>query len=1213
MSPGRRCLQRSWLVAGILGLYLPIWALAGTTGKVAGRVGAAGGAPVPGVAVTVEGTRLGASTDADGRYIILQVPPGEHTVTAQLVGFRTVSVTNVRVNADLTAIVDFTLTEEAIEVQPVTVTATRPPIEKDVTSSQIIVDSRQVYNAPVARVIDYMGYEPGVVIGHSNEINIRGGGPEEVSFEVDNLSRVDALTSKGLTHLNLTMVSEVTVLTGGFNAEYGNMRSGVVNAVYKDGTERGWGLPWLAGVVGGSPAAKKHFGPGAYDPSEYVYRVVADSSITHSGISNYGSAVYWPDLYPQTRADTALQALKAKAPTQFLAIAGFSGWTARAASLKLKGAFGKKDWNPAELREAWQWEANMNEPAWQYGNKPDENVDLSLGQALPHRLGGIVVGYSYAKVMTAVPAIRPFYSDQTIDAKLTLTPSDQLKIHLSGVVGKSLSVGAASENGAAYSEELASRGGGGVYGNAPVGLRAPGDLLGSVTAGGTGEGSAPNKLNLAYNAVLNGTYNQVGALLTYTFSPRTYLELGASQLKTKWDQPRPAPRVNVNDFSGKYGPPVSYAWGGANGFLDRVAGMPAYIWKYMPEFKYDGTKGSPEDTASYVATGKTVNYPTRPDQVNPANIIPRSPFDFKEPYPPEDILKVQQDGAANYVTKTFDVSGTPNKVTIVSPQGWVEQPTADLSGLFNLGEDSKVVYNDKATGTAFLGSLTHAVGANTFKLGGELNMSSVEIYWQSVLPEARSYSRINYYTAKPVIGGAYLQDKFESEGMIVNVGARADYFDAGSPVYTPDNIFDYRYWHQGLADTRWEVILDSLKALYPWRVWPLDPRNTLARGQSSAFADTLKDPLTSQDLIDAMPQRPAKTYWRFSPRIGVSHPVSDRTKLFFNYGIFYNMAAAQYLHGFGNYESPMGSPLASVRDVSYADLRPPKTTMYEVGIEHSFARPGLLLTMRGYAKYNTDQVSYFDVVVDKGQEYHSYRNGNWEDIRGLEIKLARMTGRFFYGWATYNYIALASGQVGYYTIYNNPLNVSVFWPSLPVTSNSPNNFQGLFGVRTPDQWGVLTGGWNLSVVQAWSAGGEVIYNPQGVARVLLPTEYIMRNVDYWNTDLRLQKSIRLGGGRSLEAYLDVSNLWNTKRLAIGHEDYTKYVIERRSKGGYLEDGVTRTGAQRDLRYGDSSTWFVFTQPYKDVSGAWHRPIAPALDWCQFLNPRAYRLGVRINL
>jgi len=312
------------------------------------------------------------------------------------------------------------------------------------------------------------------------------------------------------------------------------------------------------------------------------------------------------------------------------------------------------------------------------------------------------------------------------------------------------------------------------------------------------------------------------------------------------------------------------------------------------------------------------------------------------------------------------------------------------------------------------------------------------------------------------------------------------------------------------------------------------------------------------------------------------------------------MPQGKFLHGFGNYESPMGGAQASVRDVSYADLRPPKTTMYEVGIERSFPRLALLLTLRGYAKFNTDQVSMLNVEPKGGQEYSTFRNGNWEDLQGLEIKLARMTGRLIYGWATYNYIARASGQVGYYMVYNDPLNVSIFWPAEPVTSNSPDNFQGLFGVRTPDEWGLLAGGWNLSIVETWQQGGEVIYNPTAVERRLLPAEYIMRNVDYWNSDLRLQKSIRVGGGRSLEAYMDVTNLWNTKRGG-GGEDYTKYIIDQRTKGG-----------RPDLRYGDPSTWFVFTRPYKDTSGVWHRPISPDSDW-QWLYPRAFRFGVRVNL
>ncbi len=1229
MTHSFRTSSMRWLHAGFVGLCLAAGALAGTTGKITGTVTSSQGGPLPGVGVTIDGTRLGASTDADGRYIILQVPPGSHTVSAQLIGYRTVTTRAVGVNADRTSNVDFSLPEEAVEVDAVLVTAERPPIEADVTSSQTIIGAAQVADAPVAEVLDYMAYEPGVSIAKDNELRIRGGGAEEIRFQVDDMDRTDALTSKGLTHLNLTLVAEVTLLTGGFNAEYGNMRSGVVNAVYKDGTERGWGVPWASVVYSRTPTARKHFGPGAYDPEQYDYQIMGDPAVTgammpkrdaqgyvldadsnrvvDSGqaaattpLDNVGK-VHWPDLYEETWGDTAFQQLWWGAKSQFEV---WKGWQTRAAQSLFFGGFSKYDWTPEQMREVWQWEANMNEEMWQYGNKPDWNIDLSVGQALPNRLGGIVVGYSYAKKMTPVPALRPYYTDRTVDAKLTLTPIDQLKIRLSYLLGANRATGSGARPAV---DELSQTGGGTVYGNDPVALRDPGSLINSLDGGG--EHGPNNKLNLSYNSMLDGDYSQIGANVTFTLNPTTFMEVGVGRLVTDWTQPREPPRANPLDFSGKFAPTNSFAWGGKNGFLHQVVGSPVFIWKPLEEWTQD-------ENGQYVQVMSTsdptkvnmVNYPTRPEQITPDNIIPRSPFDWREPYDPTAIDKLQEETAAQWERIHrdfyFDTDGdgiNDDTVTAVSPQGWWEQDVNDLSGTLNVGGHRKDVFDHRAESFVVRGSMTHQRDEHTFKLGGEFTMSSIDFDWSSVNPIMRGYSRTRDYMADPRVGGLYIQDKFESRGMIINVGARADYFDPGAPVYTPDNIFDTQYWRQGQFGG---AILDSLKgvAAYSGRFWPLDPRIQLPANTAYEDYNWPTDPVTPAELRTHIPSEPANTHFKLSPRVGISHPVSETAKLFFNYGHFYNMAQGKYMYGLGFYEGPMGNPQAAVRDVEYANLRPIKTTMYEVGIEQMFPVIRLLATVRGYAKYNVDQISHVSVHPKGGQGYSSYRNSNYEDLQGLEIKLSRMHGRHLFGWATYNYVARKQGQYGIQALTNDPAGDPKLWPAQPVTSNSPDNFQALAGVRSPSEWGPLAGGWSASVLQTWSEGGEVIYNPENVARRFLPDEYIMKAVDYWNTNLKFQKLVSLPGGRMVSLYLDIYNVWNTKRNRLGSADFQWYIVDRRTRGG-----------EPNLRYNDESTWHVFNRPYKDVGGNWHRPLKPEQEWVQFTDPRSYRFGVRVNL
>ncbi len=1176
-------------------------AIAGTTGKITGTVTDPDGAPLPGVAVVVEGHRLGAVSDADGRYVILLVPPGPRAVTAQLIGYNVLTMAGVRVSTDLTSTVDFVLAEQAVEVEAMVVTAERPLIEADVTSSQTIVGAAQVATVPVAEVLDYLAYEPGVSVSKDNELLIRGGNASEIRFQVDDLDRTDALTSKGLTHLNLTLVSEVTLLTGGFNAEYGNMRSGVVNAVYKDGTERGWGLPWMSAVYSMAPTQRKHFGPGCYDRDQYDYRLAADPALTGARVPVRDSdgnvlrdgsgdpilepldniaAVCWPDLFEETWDDTVFQKLWWSAKPQFEA---FGGWETRALQSVFFGGFNKYDWTPSEMREVWQWQANMDEQAWRYAHEPDWNLDFSAGQALPNRLGGFIVGYSHARKMTPVPALRPYYTDRTLDMKLTLTPVDRLKVHLRYLDGANISTGAA----VAPSQDLAETGGGVVHGNDPISLRDPGQLIGSISA--IGDKAPGNKLNLSYNSLLDGRYRQIGGMVTYAFSPTTFAELGVARLETVWDQPRNPPRVDLTDFAGRYSPTNSYAWGGKNGFLHQITGLPVFIWKPLPEYE--------RVNDSYRATGDTVYYPTHPDQVIPDNIVPRSPFDWRQPYATEDIEAVAAEARKAFVYKDFIFTRddeSVDTVRAVSPQGWVEHDVMDLSRRFDIGgHDDSQVFHHIASSSVFRGSVTHQSGVHTLKLGGEYTASSIDFDWQEGFGQSRDY------LADPRVGGLYAQDKWESHGMVINVGLRADYFEAGAPAYTPDNIYDARFWRQGRFGGD---ILDSLSIEHPQRVWPLDPGSVLPIGLPFEDISFPTDPITPAELRDHIPQRAADTYWRLSPRAGISHPVSERTKLFFNYGHFYNFAQPKFMYGIGFYQSPMGSPQAAVRDLAYANLRPIRTTMYEVGVEQALPASRLLFTVRGYAKYNTDQVSYVTVLPKGGQRYRTYRNSNYENLQGLEVKLARMQGRILFGWVTYNYMARRSGQVGRSALSNDPAAAPQTWLAEPETNDSPDNFQALVGLRTPADWGMLRGGWSISLLQTWREGAEVVYNPENVSRRLLPAAYIMKAVDYWNTDVKAQKAFSLPGGRTVSAYVDVTNVRNTKRNRLGGTNYMEYLVDRRTKG-----------SEPDLRYGDESTLHVFTRPYKDAGGNWHAPVSPRNDWVQFLFPRAYRFGLRVAL
>lgn len=234
---------------------LPLNAIASTTGKISGKViNEETGEPLPGVAVSIEGTRLGALTDENGEYIILNVPVSTYTVKASLIGFAQVEVSNVSVSADLTSYTDFMLSKKALELgKTIKVRAERPLVLKDKTTTVQIVSSEDLQAMPVRTYGEAVSLQNSVVRMKTNvdvrqrgsrsstaantELNLRGGRPQEVAYYVDGFSQQDPLTGNSTTNLNKNSIEEVSVQSGVFDAEYGHVASGIVNVVTRSGGE----------------------------------------------------------------------------------------------------------------------------------------------------------------------------------------------------------------------------------------------------------------------------------------------------------------------------------------------------------------------------------------------------------------------------------------------------------------------------------------------------------------------------------------------------------------------------------------------------------------------------------------------------------------------------------------------------------------------------------------------------------------------------------------------------------------------------------------------------------------------------------------------------------------------------------------------------------------------------------------------------------------
>lgn len=205
-----------------------------TTGKITGTViEAETGEPLPGVNISIEGTTQGTATDGNGEFTIIGVRPGTYTIVASFIGFTTARREGVQVNVDLTTTVDFDLTERVVEGEEVIVTAEAVRVRRDLTSSEARVTAETIDRLPVQDLGQVLQVQAGVT--DRDGLHIRGGRSSEVTVMVDGVPVTDTYDGSTAIQLENAGIQELQVISGTFNAEYGNAMSGVINVVTKEG------------------------------------------------------------------------------------------------------------------------------------------------------------------------------------------------------------------------------------------------------------------------------------------------------------------------------------------------------------------------------------------------------------------------------------------------------------------------------------------------------------------------------------------------------------------------------------------------------------------------------------------------------------------------------------------------------------------------------------------------------------------------------------------------------------------------------------------------------------------------------------------------------------------------------------------------------------------------------------------------------------------
>jgi outer membrane receptor protein involved in Fe transport len=191
---------------------------------------------LPSVTVLVKGTYYGASTDVDGYYTIPKINPGTYVVDVKLIGYKMVQYPALKITAGATTTQNVQLEETSLSLgQEIIVEGERPIFNIEETSSKHAIKSEDIAVAEVKNIQDIVSMQVGVVKS-DDQIHIRGGRSYETAYVIDGISVQDPLAGTGFgAQLPTDAIEEAEVITGGFNAEYGQATSGVVHLTTKDG------------------------------------------------------------------------------------------------------------------------------------------------------------------------------------------------------------------------------------------------------------------------------------------------------------------------------------------------------------------------------------------------------------------------------------------------------------------------------------------------------------------------------------------------------------------------------------------------------------------------------------------------------------------------------------------------------------------------------------------------------------------------------------------------------------------------------------------------------------------------------------------------------------------------------------------------------------------------------------------------------------------
>ncbi|NQV29481.1 MAG: TonB-dependent receptor [Candidatus Marinimicrobia bacterium] len=1101
---------RSILKVFLLGLLISS-IFGGTTGKISGRViDAETGEGLPGVNVIVEGTGMGASTDGEGIYFIINVPVGVFSVRAGMIGYTTQLMTEVSVRGDLTTQIDFPMTVKVLESdEEVIVVATRPMVQKDLTSGRSIVSAAEISEMPVESLAGVIGTKAGIVSGADGSMHIRGGRSSEVTYMIDGVP-VTNLSSGGLAvGLENSAVQELQILSGTFNAEYGQAMSGIINIITKEGGQKYQGN--LSAYMGDYYTENTRFFEHGdeFDPMN-IKNLEMSLSGPVPGFNNKlsffanGRLYDFGGLYRGVREHTPndVNYLTSKAVEELRD----SPW-GRAGLLNFAEPFTDLDGDGklAEGSESYfDFDGNgsftVGEPFKDVnGNgRYDHNVDFNQNGFIDNEdwefidlngdgvlSGDPFVDANFNGVLDGEPYI-DFNGNQLWDSgasgdssvvrlntssrvngmlKLTWKITPKMKLNTSIIHNSASSVG--------YSQS---------YKYNPDGRPTNKSTSTSIIM------DLRHSLNerMFYN--IKGSFYQTTAQ-TY------YLDVDPADLSEDMelvytDMALLADFLTESAVDQKSGIGMGSYYGSPGDSLlilksDMLVSFNDSIVADGVTYYAENVFGRNFWSIDLTNTWEDTEGPLYADFFN---------SDFFRDF----VKQVKFEFVINDLKKAYflpnEISEQPDNEYLAG--GHSHAFSERINQTYLMSGDLTWQMNNTHQVKAGVGFKTHKMQYKAYTVFVQENLD-----WIPTIKDTESsfsndsydnwltdaVSKLSLSTRNPREAYIYLQDKIELQDMIVNIGLRYDYFDPN--YFVPSDYKDPEnptYWLYTLASsdsaeidtffqfsgevTAYDEILDTLDARgEPWK------------GYNDFYVDT-------------------EPVHQFSPRVGVAYPITDKGIIHFSYGHFFQIPTFSYLYA--NPEMEI-STASNESILGNANLKPQKTVTYEIGLQQELSADLGIEIIAFYKDFSgllsSDQYEKYNTV-----KYTVYANRDYGDTKGITLSINKRRTGLLSASADYTYL-VAQGNASdplalFYANQSDPP-AEVVKQVIPLNWDQTHTVNVNISLVQPRKWGV-------SILTKYGSGLPYTPTYQGSS---LDAPNSDRRPDFFNVDINMHKDVDFAG------------------------------------------------------------------------------------------------------